>query len=126
MRIETVSTPSAPSPGGSYSQARVFGGLVFAAGQVGIDPATGSLPEDTRGQVMQAIKNLEQVLTASGSCLADVVKTTCFLADIGDFAEFDAAYRELFPNPFPARSTLGIALASNLRFEIEAIAVRSS
>jgi 2-iminobutanoate/2-iminopropanoate deaminase len=124
MDIGTVATTNAPAPGGAYSQARIFGPFVMAAGQVGINPETGRLAEGTQAQVVQATRNLEQVLLAAGSRLSDVVKTTCFLADIGDFAEFDAAYRELFPQPLPARSTVGVALAANLRFEIEAIAVR--
>jgi 2-iminobutanoate/2-iminopropanoate deaminase len=119
-----VSTDRAPAPGGSYSQAVVAGDLVHCAGQVGIDPATGVLADGLAAQVEQAIRNLEQVLVAAGSGLDLVTKVTCFLTDIGRFADFDEVYRRLVPQPFPARSTVGVALAGDLLFEIEAAAVR--
>jgi 2-iminobutanoate/2-iminopropanoate deaminase len=120
-----VSTGRAPAPGGSYSQAVVSGDLVFCAGQVGIDPATGRLADGLAGQVEQALANLGQVLAAAGSGWEQVVKATCFLTDITQFAVFDEVYRRVVPAPFPARSTVGVALAGDLLFEIEAIAVRN-
>jgi 2-iminobutanoate/2-iminopropanoate deaminase len=121
---QPVSTTNAPAPGGAYSQAIIAGELVSTAGQVGTDPETGALAPDTARQVDQAITNLRTVLEAAGCTLADVVKTTCFLADIGDFGVFDEVYRRRFPEPYPSRSTMGVALAGDLRFEIEAWAVR--
>src|SRR5262245_20846139 len=115
---QPVTTTAAPAPGGAYSQAIAAGELVATAGQVGTDPGTGALALDTAGQVEQAIANLEAVLGAAGCTLADVVKTTCFLTDIADFGVFDEIYRRRFPAPFPARSTVGVALAGDLRFEI--------
>jgi len=120
----SVMTERAPAPGGAYSHAWVVGDLVFTAGQVGIDPASGTLVDGLAAQVKQAIKNLEAVLEATGARLDTVLKTTCFLADIAGFAEFDAAYRAAFAEPYPARSTFGVDLASGLKFEIEAVAVR--
>ncbi|MHA6629835.1 RidA family protein [Pseudonocardia sichuanensis] len=122
--LQQVSTQDAPAPGGTYSQAIVHGRSVWTAGQVGTDPATGELPGSLEGQVEQAITNLEAVLAAAGCGLADVVRTTCFLTRIEDFAAFDAVYRRRFAAPFPARSTVGVALAGQLLFEIEASAVR--
>ena len=121
---EAVSTTSAPAPGGAYSQAIAFDRLVWTAGQVGIAPETGDLPEGLEKQVEQAIDNLEAVLTAAGCGIRDVVKTTCFLTDIADFPAFDAIYRRRFGDPLPGRSTVGVQLAGNLLFEIEACAVR--
>lgn len=124
MPLTHVSTDRAPAPGGSYSQAVVTGDLVHCAGQVGIDPATGRLADGLAAQVEQALRNLEQVLLAAGSGLDLVTKATCFLTDIGQFAAFDEVYRRIVPQPFPARSTFGVALAGELLFEIEAFAVR--
>ena len=123
MPAREITTDEAPPPGGAFSLAVTTGRLLFTAGQTGIDPNTGSLPTSLDDQLRQAIANLEVVIRAAGGDLSDVVKTTCFLADIGDFAAFDAIYRDLFPQPWPARSTFGVALAGDLRCEIEAVAV---
>ncbi len=114
----------AAAPSASYSQGIAFENMVVTAGQVGSDPVTGELKDGLAAQVRAAIANLEAVLAAENLGLEHVVKTTCFLTDVGDFAEFDAVYRELFPEPLPARSTVGVALAGGLLFEIEAWAVR--
>lgn len=119
-----ITTNQAPAPGGAYSQAIVVGNLVWVAGQVGKDPASGTLPPTVEEQVELAIVNLGRVLEASGCGLQDVVKTTCFLTDIADFSTFDQIYRRLFPEPWPARSTVGVSLAGELKFEIEAWAVK--
>jgi 2-iminobutanoate/2-iminopropanoate deaminase len=124
MTKQPVSTTKAAPPGGAYSQAITAGAFVSTAGQVGRDPETGVVAPDLSRQVEQAITNLEAVLEACGCTLADVVKTTCFLSDIGDFSVFDEIYRRRFPVPYPARSTVGVALAGDLLFEIEAWAVR--
>ncbi|MFF5235218.1 RidA family protein [Dactylosporangium sp. NPDC000521] len=119
-----IVTKAAAAPTASFSQGIAFANMVVTAGQIGSDPETGELKDGLAEQVRAAIANLTAVLAAEGLGLADVVKTTCFLTNINDFAEFDAAYRELFPQPLPARSTFGVALAGGLLFEIEAWAVR--
>lgn len=123
MSRKVISTDRAPRPGGAYSQAIRVGGQVFTAGQVGIEPTSGQLAQGLEGQIIQAIANLEQVLRTAGATMADITKTTCFLADIDRFADFDAAYSRLMPDPKPARSTVGVRLAGDLQFEIEAVAV---
>ena len=127
MSRRAISTTSAPSAVGPYSQAITTDDLVFCSGQVGIDPATGNLVEGgVEAQTERVIKNLEAVLDAAGCSLGDVVKTTCFLADINDFATFNGIYGRFFPDPQPARSTFGVAaLPKSALVEIEAIAVRS-
>ena len=119
-----VVTAGAAAPTASYSQGMVFGNVVVTAGQVGSDPVTGELKSGVADQVRAAIGNLSAVLAAEELGLEHVVKTTCFLTNIEDFAEFDAVYREVFPEPLPARSTVGVALAGELLFEIEAWAVK--
>jgi len=126
MTRRAVSTTDAPPAGGPYSQAIVTDDFVFCAGQVGSDPATGELVEGgVEAQAERVLRNLAAVLDAAGCTFADVVKTTCFLADIGDFAAFNAVYARFMPDPAPARSTFGVAaLPKGARVEVEAIAVR--
>jgi 2-iminobutanoate/2-iminopropanoate deaminase len=126
MTRRAVSTTAAPSAVGPYSQAVATDDLVFCSGQVGIDPATGELVSGgVEAETERVLKNLEAVLDAAGCSFGDVVKTTCFLADIGDFATFNAIYARSFPDPPPARSTFQVAaLPKGARVEIEAIAVR--
>ena len=128
MTRRAVSTSAAPGAVGPYSQAIATDDLVFCSGQVGLDPATGELVAGgVEAEAERAIRNLEAVLDAAGCTLADVVKTTCFLADINDFAKFNAVYAPFWPDPPPARSTCGVAaLPRGARVEIEAIAVRIS
>jgi 2-iminobutanoate/2-iminopropanoate deaminase len=126
MTHRAVSTSAAPNAAGPYSQAIATDGLVFCAGQLGVDPATGELVDGVEAQAERALRNLEAVLDAAGCTFADVVKTTCFLADINDFAAFNAVYARFMSDPPPARSTFGVAaLPRGGRVEIEAIAVRS-
>lgn len=127
MTRRAVSTSAAPSAVGPYSQAIETDQLVFCSGQVGLDPATAELVEGgIEAQTERVLRNLEAVLDAAGCSMADVVKTTCFLADIGDFAPFNAIYGRFFPDPPPARSTFQVAaLPKAARVEIEAVAVRS-
>jgi 2-iminobutanoate/2-iminopropanoate deaminase len=125
MTRQAVSTTGAPPAAGPYSQAIVTGDFVFCAGQLGTDPSTGQLPEGVQAQTAQALRNLQAVLDAAGCTFADVVKTTCFLADIADFATFNAIYARFFPDPPPARSTFQVAaLPKGARVEIEAVAAR--
>jgi 2-iminobutanoate/2-iminopropanoate deaminase len=113
---------------GPYSQGIDTGGFVFCSGQVGLDPATGDLVAGgLEAQTERALHNLAAVLDAAGLGLGDVVKTTCFLADIADFGAFNAVYARAFPDPPPARSTFAVRdLPKGGLVEIEAIAVRPS
>jgi 2-iminobutanoate/2-iminopropanoate deaminase len=122
---ETVSTNNAPGAIGPYSQAVKTGGLVFCSGQIPIDPATGEfVSENVAEQTEQVLKNLSEVLTAAGSGLDQVVKTTVFLADMNDFAEMNEVYGRFFSENKPARATVQAArLPRDARVEIECIAV---
>ena len=126
MTRRAVSTGEAPAAVGPYSQAIATDELVFCSGQVGLDPATGNLVEGgLEAQAERVLRNLSAVLDAAGCSFADVVKTTCFLADINDFAAFNAVYARLMVDPPPARSTFAVAaLPKGALVEIEAIAVR--
>jgi 2-iminobutanoate/2-iminopropanoate deaminase len=125
---EAVRTAKAPGPfqGAPYSQAIVLGDLVFAAGQIGIDPATGEVVEGAIGeQTERVMQNLRAVLEAAGSGLDRLVKTTIFLVDFGDFAAMNEVYARHVAEPYPARATVQIAaLPSGALVEIEAIGHR--
>jgi 2-iminobutanoate/2-iminopropanoate deaminase len=122
---EAIQTDAAPQAVGPYSQAIVAGDLVFTAGQLGGDPRTGQLPDGIEAQTLQALRNISAVLDAAGAGWEDVVKTTVYLADMADFAAFNAVYAEIVEEPFPARSTVeAAALPRGARIEIDAIAVR--
>jgi 2-iminobutanoate/2-iminopropanoate deaminase len=128
VKVDTKSIHSADAPKaqGPYSQAIVAGDLVFCAGQIPLDPATGSLVQgDIAVQTGRVLDNLAAVLAAAGSDLAHVVKTTVFLADIDDFAAMNDAYALRFGSHRPARSTFQVAaLPRGARIEIECVAVR--
>jgi 2-iminobutanoate/2-iminopropanoate deaminase len=105
------------------SRTRAHGGLVFASGQVGRDPATGVVPESFEAQARRAIENLRDVLVSAGSSLSSVLKTTVFIRRESDFAEMNKIYASCFEEPYPARTTIVTALARpELDFEIEAVA----
>ncbi|MCD6552513.1 MAG: RidA family protein [Anaerolineae bacterium] len=125
MSREVISTSKAPAAVGPYSQAIRVGNLVFTAGQIAIDPAQGRLIEgDVAAQTRQVLTNLSAVLEAAGSALSQVVKTTVFLQDIGDFAAMNAVYAEFFPEKPPARSAVQVAaLPLGALVEIEAVAL---
>jgi 2-iminobutanoate/2-iminopropanoate deaminase len=127
MTRRAVSTTAAPGAVGPYSQAITTDDLVFCSGQVGLDPSTGELVAGgVEAETERVIRNLEAVLDAAGCTLADVVKTTCFLADIDDFKRFNAVYAPFWPDPPPARSTFQVAaLPRGAQVEIEAVAVRN-
>jgi 2-iminobutanoate/2-iminopropanoate deaminase len=120
-----IATTSAPQAIGPYSQAIQTGNLLFASGQVGIDPATGDLVEgDVAAQTRRALENVGAVLQAAGTDFAHVVKTTVFLIDINDFAAMNEVYATFFPPPPPARSTIAVAaLPKAARVEIECVAL---
>jgi 2-iminobutanoate/2-iminopropanoate deaminase len=121
---EAIATQAAPAAVGPYSQAIKHAGMVFASGQLGLDPATGKLREGVEAQAQQVLANLKAVLAAAGAEMGDVVKTTMFLANMSDFAAVNAIYATAFPAPPPARSTIQVAaLPLGGLVEIEAIAV---
>jgi reactive intermediate/imine deaminase len=128
MDKQIVSTPDAPAAIGPYSQAVKTGLVVFLSGQVGLDPRTGQLVSPAiEPQVRQAFANLAAVARASGGSLADAVKLTLFLTDLGHFAQVNALMADLVPQPFPARSTIGVAsLPRGALFEVEATLVLSA
>lgn len=125
MQRVVVSTESAPAAIGPYSQAIAVGDLLFISGQLPVDPASGNLVEgDIGAMTRQIFENMEKILLAGGSSLADIVKTTVFLADLGDFQAMNAAYAEFFTENPPARSTIQVAaLPRGARIEIEAVAL---
>lgn len=124
MSLKPIFTEAAPAAVGPYSQAIVTGSLVFCSGQIALDPATSDLvSQDLEAQTEQALKNLSAVLQAAGSGLEQVVKTTVFLTDMGDFAAMNAVYERVFGGHKPARSAFQVgALPKGARVEIEAIA----
>ena len=126
MARAKVSTDSAPAAIGPYSQAIILDGMIYCSGQVGLDPASGQLVEgDVQAQAQRALQNLSAVLEAAGSSLANVVKTTVFLTNMGNFAAMNEVYATFFGDEPPARSTVAVAeLPKGAQVEIEAIAAR--
>jgi 2-iminobutanoate/2-iminopropanoate deaminase len=125
MTRDAISTAAAPAAIGPYSQAIAIDGLLFCSGQLGLDPATGTLVDGIEAQAERSMLNLRAVLDAAGVTFEDVVKTTIFLADMGDFAVVNAVYGRFMPEVPPARSTVQVAaLPKGGLVEIEAIARR--
>ncbi len=120
---KTVQTQNAPAAIGPYSQAMICGNMVFTSGQIPLDPATGTIVGDNiRDQAEQVMKNLSAVLEAAGSSCANAVKTTCFLADMADFAVFNEVYAAYFTSN-PARSCVAVkALPKGVLVEVEVVA----
>ena len=123
MNKEVISTSNAPAAVGPYSQAIKVGDTLYTSGQIALDPATGAMAaSDVTGQAEQVMKNLAAVLTAAGYTFEDAVKTTCFLADMNDFAAFNAVYEKYFVSK-PARSCVAAAaLPKGALVEVEVIA----
>lgn len=120
--MKVISTPNAPAAIGPYAQGYIANGMVFTSGQLPVDPAAGTMPEGIAAQAEQSCKNVGAVLTAGGAGLGSVIKTTCFLADMNDFAAFNEVYARYFIN-CPARSCVAVkALPKNALCEIEAVA----
>ena len=120
---EAVATTAAPAAIGPYSQATVSGQVVYTSGQIPLLPDGSLLEGDVEVQARQVLENLKAVLTAAGSGLERVLKTTVFLKDMDDFAAMNAVYAEYFTEPYPARSTVQVArLPRDVRVEIEAVA----
>lgn len=119
---QAVVTDKAPQPAGPYSQGIVSGDLLFTAGFGPQDRANGNaVAADVAEQTRQVLRNVQAVLAEHGATLDDVLKTTVHLADLADFDEFNAAYREFFTEPFPVRTTVGSQLA-NILVEIDVVA----
>ena len=121
--MTTISTPNAPAAIGPYSQAKVVNGMVFASGQIPIVPATGEIAEgDITVQAEQVMKNVGEILKAANCGYEDVVKTTCFLAEMADFGAFNAVYEKYFTGK-PARSCVAVkTLPKGVKVEVEVIA----
>lgn len=123
---KVISTSNAPAAIGPYSQAIETDGYVFTSGQIPINPATGEVEGKTiEEQTEQVMNNIGALLEASGLTFANVVKTTCFLADLNDFAAFNAVYAKYFPNEAPARSCFAVAgLPKGAKLEVETICAK--
>ncbi len=122
--MKKIETSNAPGAIGPYSQGMRAGKLVFTSGQIPLDPKTGAIVGQTiEAQSEQALKNLRAVLEAGGASLGTVVKTTCFLADMSDFAAFNGVYAKFFTGDCPARSCVAVkTLPKNVLVEVEAVA----
>ena len=124
MERTVISTTNAPGAIGPYSQGWIMGDLVYTSGQIPVDPATGAVPEGIAAQAEQSCKNVGAILEAAGVTLESVFKTTCFLADMGDFAVFNEVYSKYFTSK-PARSCVAVKeLPKGVLCEIEAIAAK--
>ena len=126
MMKQAIFSASAPAAIGPYSQAITVGDTVYISGQLPIDPATGSFPsDDVRDQTRMSLENIRAILAAAGLTMANVVKTTVLLDDIGDFGAMNEVYGAYFAEPYPARAALEVAkLPKGAKVEIEVIAVR--
>ena len=124
MDKTVIATNAAPGAIGPYSQGWVAGDMIFTSGQIPVDPATGAVPEGISAQAEQSCKNVGAILEAAGANFESVVKTTCFLADMGDFAAFNEVYAKYFTSK-PARSCVAVKeRPKGVLCEIEAIALK--
>ena len=123
---KAISTTAAPGAIGPYSQAiDVNSSIVFASGQIPLNPETGAIPEGIQAQTEQSLANVKAILAAAGLTVDNVVKTTVFLADMNDFAAMNEVYGATFTEPYPARSAVAVkTLPKNVLVEIEVIAIR--
>jgi len=128
MAKTSVSSPDAPQAIGPYSQAIRAGHLLFASGQIALDPATGSMVDgDVAAQTRRVMDNLRAVLAAGGLSLSDVVRTTVYVIDLSDFAKVNEVYGSYFEPPYPARATVQVArLPRDARVEVDAVAAYPS
>ena len=123
MTMKVISTEKAPGAIGPYSQGYEAGGFIYTSGQIPIDPSTGAIPEGIAAQAEQSCKNIGAILEAAGSNFKNVIKTTCFLADMSDFAAFNEVYAKFFVSK-PARSCVAVKeLPKGVLCEVEAIAL---
>ena len=124
MDKKVIATTNAPGAIGPYSQAWAVGDFVFASGQIPVNPATGEIPTGIAAQTEQSCKNVAAIMEAAGLSMENVVKTTCFLADIADFTAFNEVYAKYFTSK-PARSCVAVKdLPKGVLCEVEAIAVK--
>jgi 2-iminobutanoate/2-iminopropanoate deaminase len=121
---QVISTPKAPAAIGPYSQAIRVGNLIYTSGQIPINPATGQFVEGgIKEQTRQSLTNVKAILEEAGTSMANVIKTTVFMADMADFADMNGIYAEFFAEPFPARSAVAVkTLPKGALVEIEVIA----
>ena len=123
--MKVLSTDKAPAAIGPYSQALVSGNMVFVSGQIPVDPVSGSIAETIEEQTAQSLSNIRNTLAENGMTMSDVIKTTVFLSDLGDFAAMNEVYASHFEAPYPARSCVQVAaIPKGCRVEIECIAVK--
>lgn len=121
--MKAVSTNMAPAAIGPYSQAQISGGMVYTSGQIPVDPASGLIPQGAEAQAEQVFKNISNLLSAAGSDISKVVKTTVFIKNMDDFAAINAVYARFFTEPFPARSCVEVArLPKDVLIECETVA----
>ena len=122
--MKIIATDKAPGAIGPYSQGYVANGFVYTSGQIPVEPATGAIPEGIAAQAEQSCRNVGAILASAGVGFENVIKTTCFLADMGDFAAFNEVYAKFFVSK-PARSCVAVKdLPKGVLCEIEAIAVK--
>ena len=124
--FKEIKTNDAPAAIGPYSQAVAVGNFLYASGQIPVDPATGNAPEGIEAQAEQSLKNVGAILKANGMDYSNVVKTTCFLADMGDFAKFNEVYAKYFNAGIkPARSCVAVkAIPKGVLCEVEVLAIK--
>ena len=122
--MKAISTKKAPAAIGPYSQAIQVGNLIYTSGQLPIDPTTGAFPEGgIKEQTRQSLTNVKAILKEAGVSMSNVVKTTVFMADMGDFADMNSVYSEFFAEPYPARSAVAVkTLPKGALVEIEVVA----
>ncbi len=122
---KVIATTNAPGAIGPYSQAIDLGTFVYASGQIPLNPADGTIPEGIKAQTAQSLANVKAILAEAGLTMANVVKTTVFLADMADFAAMNEVYAEAFEAPYPARSAVAVReLPKQVLVEIEVLAAR--
>jgi 2-iminobutanoate/2-iminopropanoate deaminase len=122
---KVIATTNAPGAIGPYSQAIDCGNMVYASGQIPINPATGEIPEGITAQTKQALENVKAILAEAGLTVDNVVKTTVFLADMSLFGAMNEVYGQVFTEPYPARSAVAVReLPKQVLVEVEVIAVR--
>lgn len=120
-----IATDNAPKAIGPYSQGIMYGDLIFASGQIPVNPANGEIPAGIKEQTKQVLENVSAILKSAGSSIENVIKTTVFIKNMNDFAEMNAVYETYFTKPFPARSTVEVArLPKDVLVEIEVIAYK--
>lgn len=120
-----IATDNAPKAIGPYSQGILWNDLIFASGQIPVNPANGEIPAGIKEQTKQVLENVSAILKSAGSSIENVIKTTVYIKNMNDFAEMNAVYETYFTKPFPARSTVEVArLPKDVLVEIEVIAYK--